>query len=188
MDLRYTSKKINDRYYRVTHIKAKRVFEIHRLSPTNSQWVAFEFKDGKKDKKQFASSDKSRKDLLAKIHDKMFAKPKNTLKPGWRRPQRKPRFQRFKPFRPVDLSKEYLTTSGTVRLKYSSSLTKEKFMMISTADGWKCTIIGIAQQPICVGMASLQEAELELQYYLSPAPQNELEWEEYRATCFIRVK
>lgn len=189
MDLRYTSEKITDRNYRVTHLKTGKIFDIWRLSPTNSQWVAYEVKDGKKEKKQFASSDKSRKDLLTIIHDKMFAQPKKRgLRPGWRYPVRKPRFKRIKPWQFVELNKEYLSTTGTIRIRYTSPVTKEKFMLISTSEGWRCTIIGIAQQPICIGMASIVEAELELQFYLSPDPQTLEEWAEYTRTCFVEVK
>lgn len=188
MDLRYTSSKVTDRHYQVTHLKSKRVFDIHRLSPTTARWAAYEVKDGKREKKAFATSDSSRKDLLNKIHNKMYAKPKPKVPPGWVLPKRKPKFQRTAPYKYTPLDKEYLSTTGVVRIRYSAPNVKEKFMIISTSAGWKCTILGLSQQPICIGMETLEAAELELQYYLSPDPQTEEEWEEYRQRCFVRVK
>lgn len=185
MDLRFEIQKITDRHYRVTHVKSVRLFDIHRLSPTGSQWVAFLIRDGKKEKHQFVSSDVSRKDLLAKIHNKIYAKPKGPQVITFKMPRIRKRLKKVRPFNDVPLTREVLK----IGIRFSSTLTKEKFLMRQTADGWICTIIGaIGQQAICRGMESQEAAEMELMNYLDPGPQNAEEWAEYILKCFVRVK
>lgn len=185
----FESTKIRSRVYHVTHISTGKQFEL-KGRPHVHHWLAYEISaKGKVSTYIYEEDWQSKKKLLESL-DRRIAS--DLLKQGQKRAdqaikrkrtkellEKRNAPKRFRPFNYAELKKKRISA---FEFKYYAPQTQEMFTISKQSGVWSCRL-NQAEQPIAIDMPELNDALLELYYYLDDALETHTR-QEYHAKCF----